>query len=142
MFFFPLTFSSSAVNFFFLCTLSFCDYFCCIPQNLMLSFSFSLRQFLISLQSSLCLMLFRSVFLICRYLVILAIFLLIFCSSIPLWFERRLFYDFSNFTFVNIVFGGGNSNLFQYSCLENSMDRGAWQTTVHGVTKHWRQPSD
>ena len=23
----------------------------------------------------------------------------------------------------------------QYSCLENSMDRGAWQTTVHGVTK-------
>ena len=23
----------------------------------------------------------------------------------------------------------------QYSCLENSMDRGAWQATVHGVTK-------
>ena len=27
--------------------------------------------------------------------------------------------------------GGGNSNTFQYCCLENSMDRGAWQATVH-----------
>ena len=31
--------------------------------------------------------------------------------------------------------GVGNGNLLQYSCLENSMDRGAWQVTVHGVTK-------
>ena len=31
--------------------------------------------------------------------------------------------------------GGGNGNQLQYSCLENSMDRGAWQATVHGVTK-------
>jgi len=30
----------------------------------------------------------------------------------------------------------GNGNLLQYSCLENSMDRGAWQTTV---TKSWTQ---
>ena len=29
--------------------------------------------------------------------------------------------------------GGGNSSLLQYSCLENSMDRGAWRATVHGV---------
>ena len=29
---------------------------------------------------------------------------------------------------------GGNDNPLQYSCLENSMDRGAWQATVHGVT--------
>ena len=28
--------------------------------------------------------------------------------------------------------GGGNSNPVQYSCLENSMERGAWQATVHG----------
>ena len=28
----------------------------------------------------------------------------------------------------------GNDNPLQYSCLENSMERGAWQTTVHGVT--------
>ena len=29
--------------------------------------------------------------------------------------------------------GAGNGNPFQYSCLENSMDRGGWQATVHGV---------
>ena len=29
--------------------------------------------------------------------------------------------------------GGGNSNPHQYSCLENPMDRGVWQVTVHGV---------
>ena len=28
---------------------------------------------------------------------------------------------------------GGNGNPFQYSCLENTMDTGAWQATVHGV---------
>ena len=31
--------------------------------------------------------------------------------------------------------GGGNGNPLQYSCLENPMDRGAWQATVHRVTK-------
>ena len=31
--------------------------------------------------------------------------------------------------------GGGNGNPLQYSCLENPMDRGAWQATVPGVTK-------
>ena len=35
--------------------------------------------------------------------------------------------------------GEGNGNLLQYSCLENTMDRGAWQATVHGVTKSWTQ---
>ena len=29
----------------------------------------------------------------------------------------------------------GNGNPLQYSCLENSMDRGAWWATAHGVTK-------
>ena len=38
--------------------------------------------------------------------------------------------------------GGGNGNSFQYSCLENPMDRGAGQATVHGVTKSWTQLSD
>ena len=33
--------------------------------------------------------------------------------------------------------GEGNGNPFQYSCLENSMDRGAWRATVHGVAKSW-----
>ena len=31
--------------------------------------------------------------------------------------------------------GGEQHNPLQYSCLENSMDRGAWQATIHGVTK-------
>ena len=31
--------------------------------------------------------------------------------------------------------GVGNGNLLQYSCLENPMDRGAWQTIVHNVAK-------
>ena len=31
--------------------------------------------------------------------------------------------------------GEGNGNLLQYSRLENSMDRGAWWDTVHGVAK-------
>ena len=31
--------------------------------------------------------------------------------------------------------GEGNGNLLQYSCLENPMDRGAWQATVHGVAE-------
>ena len=33
----------------------------------------------------------------------------------------------------------GNGNLLQYSCLEKSMDRGAWQVTIHAVTKSWTQ---
>ena len=37
--------------------------------------------------------------------------------------------------------GGGNGNPLQYSCLENSMDRGAWWTVVPGVTKSQTQLS-
>ena len=33
--------------------------------------------------------------------------------------------------------GVGNGNPLQYSCLENPMDRGARQATVHGITKSW-----
>ena len=36
----------------------------------------------------------------------------------------------------------GNGYQLQYSCLQNSMDRGARQATVHGVTKSWTQLSD
>ena len=34
---------------------------------------------------------------------------------------------------------GGHGNPFQYSCLENPMDKGAWRATVHGVAKSWTQ---
>ena len=33
--------------------------------------------------------------------------------------------------------GVGNGNPLQYSCLENSMDRGAWQATVYRIAKRW-----
>ena len=38
--------------------------------------------------------------------------------------------------------GEGNGNPLQYSCLENSIDRGAWQATVHGAEKSWTRLSD
>ena len=36
----------------------------------------------------------------------------------------------------------GNGTPLQYPCLENSMDRGAWRSTVHGVTKSWTRLSN
>ena len=38
--------------------------------------------------------------------------------------------------------GEENGNPLQYSCLENSMDRGGWWATIHGVAKNWTQVSD
>ena len=38
--------------------------------------------------------------------------------------------------------GEGNDNPLQYSCLQNPTDRGAWQVTVHGVTKNQIRLSD
>ena len=37
--------------------------------------------------------------------------------------------------------GVGNGNSLQYSCLENSTDRGSWRITVHGFTKSWTRLS-
>ena len=36
---------------------------------------------------------------------------------------------------LGIFPGGGNGNPLQYTCLENPMDGGAWQSTIHGVAK-------
>ena len=38
--------------------------------------------------------------------------------------------------------GGGNGNPLQYACLENPMDRGAWQATAHRVAKSQTRLSD
>ena len=38
--------------------------------------------------------------------------------------------------------GEGNGDPFQYSCLENSMDGGAWWAAVHGIVKSRTQLSD
>ena len=35
------------------------------------------------------------------------------------------------------LYGEGNGNPLQYSCLGNPMTKGAWPATVHGVTKSW-----
>ena len=37
--------------------------------------------------------------------------------------------------------GKGNGNTFQYSCLQNLMNRGSWRVTVHSSTKSQTQPS-
>ena len=48
-----------------------------------------------------------------------------------------LFFTASDFTFTIHcrVLGEGNGTPFQYSCLENPIDGGAWWAAVHGVTK-------
>ena len=38
--------------------------------------------------------------------------------------------------------GGLNGNPLQYSCLENTMDRGPWHSVVHEASKSWTGPSD
>ena len=38
--------------------------------------------------------------------------------------------------------GEGNGNPLQYSCLENPMDRGTWQATVHGASQSRTKLSD
>ena len=50
--------------------------------------------------------------------------------------------DVSSIPGLGISPGVGNGNPLQYSCLENSTDRGAWQATVHGDTEGQTQLSD
>ena len=38
--------------------------------------------------------------------------------------------------------GEGNGTPLQYSCLENPIDRPAWQATIHGVARSWTRLSD
>ena len=44
--------------------------------------------------------------------------------------------------FSRFMIGEGNGNPLQYSCLENSMDRGAWEAAVHGAAKGWTRLTD
>ena len=48
----------------------------------------------------------------------------------PGYLERHL-----SFHYNCTLFGKGNGTPLQYSCLQNSMDRGAWWTMVHGIAK-------
>ena len=42
-------------------------------------------------------------------------------------------------TNLDSIFGEGNGNPLQYSCLENPRDRGAWWAAVYGVVQSWTQ---
>ena len=43
---------------------------------------------------------------------------------------------------TSLIFGEGDGTPLQYSCLENPMDRGAWEAVVHGVAKSWTRLSN
>ena len=45
--------------------------------------------------------------------------------------------DMSSIPGLGRSLGGGHGDPPQYSCMENSMDRGALQTAIQGVTKSW-----
>jgi len=49
--------------------------------------------------------------------------------------------DLGSIPGLGISRGEGSGNLLQYSCLENSKDRGPWWAAVHGVEKSWTQLS-
>ena len=53
---------------------------------------------------------------------------------------KRSFFFF--LYFLKKLLGEGNGTPLQYSCLENSMDRGAWWAAVHGVAKSQTRLSD
>ena len=49
----------------------------------------------------------------------------------------RVGHDWSDLACMHACFGGGNGNPLQYSCLENTRDRGAWWAAIYGVTQSW-----
>jgi len=49
----------------------------------------------------------------------------------PAYQHRKCRFD----SYIGKIPGGGHGNSLQYSCLENLMDRGAWQATVHRLKK-------
>ena len=58
---------------------------------------------------------------------------------------KNLYANAGNVRDMNLIPGSGRSpgegrgNPLQYSCLQNPLDRGAWQATVYGVAKSWTQ---
>ena len=50
--------------------------------------------------------------------------------------------DLGSITGLGRSLGEGNGTQLQYSCLENSMSKGAWRTRVHGVSQSQTQLSD
>ena len=58
------------------------------------------------------------------------------------WTELNSVGDLGSISGLGRPPGEGNGNPLQYSCLENSLDRGTWWATVHGVAKSWTWLSD
>ena len=81
-------------------------------------------------------MLFFRYFSVVGYDKLLSINTLIFFSTVGYLGYRKIL------SITILPVGEGNGHLLQYSCLENSMDGGAWWTTVHGVTKGQTPLSD
>ena len=50
--------------------------------------------------------------------------------------------DKNDLSYLQLLNGEGNGTPLQYSCLENPMDRGAWEAAVHGVAKSWTRLSN
>ena len=74
------------------------------------------------------------------YVIAMTLVILFFCDrvnqlSLSLFFSYSAYSDY--FHHSKSMIGVGNGNPLQYSCLEDSMDRGAWRATVHGVVKNW-----
>ena len=68
------------------------------------------------------------------------------CCVLPRWQGVKEFICQTGYTEYTSSISGlesspriGNGNPLQCSCLENLMDRGAWQATVCGVAKSWTQ---
>ena len=57
------------------------------------------------------------------------------CADNNVWFSHGMsdILDFPRD--MESIPRGGNGNLLQYSCRENSIDRGTWRAAVHGVAK-------
>ena len=64
------------------------------------------------------------------------------CILAQLYLENTIFLASIFYRLKDRGLGEGNGNPLQYSCLENPMDGGAWQATVHGVAKSRTRLSD
>ena len=76
----------------------------------------------------------------CMHVIAMILAVLFFCESKSAFsISLSLFFSYSAYSYYfhhnKSMIGVGNGNPLQYSCLEDSMDRGAWQTTVHGVAE-------
>ena len=62
------------------------------------------------------------------------------CKGLPWWLTKESACNVGDpglFPGLGRTLGEGDGTPFQYSCLENSMDRGAWWATVHEAAKSW-----